>query len=302
MLTTTKPWPAFFLLFALALSASAALGTAPESTAQSGSAANSTTSQSTARSAPDFEERAWRVLWLGLHEPRAGKRAEAVKALSLVQGSPRAMAFALRALNDKNALVRTAAAATLGELHVRKAIPALRAALSDKQISVVLAAAHALYVLKDPAAFEIYYSILMGDRKSSEGMIQSQLDRLKDPKQIVEMGFQEGLGFVPFGGMGYEAYRTLLNHDSSPVRAAAARFLALDPDSITEDALIQTALADKNLIVREAAIDALAQRGNPKCIERLSKNLDDNKYQVRYRTAATIIRLSRINRARSERK
>lgn len=213
------------------------------------------------------------------------------------------MTFALRALNDKNALVRTAAAATLGELHVRKAIPALRLALSDKEVSVMLAAAHALYILKDPAGFDIYYSILMGDKKSSQGIIQSQLDRLKDPKQVAEMGFQEGLGFVPFGGMGYEAYRTLMNHDSSPVRAAAARFLALDPDSITEDALIQTALADKNVIVREAAIDALAQRGDPKCIERLAKNLEeDNKYQVRYRTAATIIRLSHIGRARSARK
>jgi len=32
----------------------------------------------------------------------------------------------------------------------------------------------------------------------------------------------------------------------SPVRAAAARYLALDPDSISEDALIQVAAADKN--------------------------------------------------------
>src|SRR5579884_755767 len=218
------------------------------------------------KSAPDFEDDAWRVLWLGFHNPRAAKRMEAVKALSLISGNRRAVTFSLRALNDRDSRVRTAAAATLGELHATNAIPALKAALSDKDISVMLAATHALYVLKDPTAYEIYYAILMGDKKTSQGLIQAQIDRLKDPKQVAQMGFEEGLGFVPFGGMGYEAYRTIRKHDSSPVRAAAARFLALDPDSITEDALVQTALADKNTVVREAALDALAQRGDPKCI------------------------------------
>jgi HEAT repeat protein len=164
--------------------------------------------------------------------------------------------------------------------------------LSDKDASVMLASAHALYVLKDPTAYEIYYAILMGDKKTSAGLIQSQMDRLKDPKQMAQMGFEEGIGFVPYAGMGYEAYRQLMKHDNSPVRAAAARYLALDPDSVTEDALIQVALADKNIIVRAAALDALAERADPKCIERLAINLDESKYPVRYRTAATIIRLA----------
>jgi HEAT repeat protein len=80
------------------------------------------------------------------------------------------------------------------------------------------------------------------------------------------------------------------------VRAAAARFIALDPDSISEDALIQVAVADKNIFVREAALDALAERSDPKCIERLAINLDETKYPVRYRTAATVIRLASVDR------
>jgi HEAT repeat protein len=96
--------------------------------------------------------------------------------------------------------------------------------------------------------------------------------------------------------MGYEAYRQLMKHDSSPVRAAAARYLALDPDSISEDALIQVAAADKNIIVREAALDALAQKSDPKCIQRLAINLNDDKYAIRYRTAAAVIRLARADR------
>ncbi|MGH9516394.1 MAG: HEAT repeat domain-containing protein [Terriglobales bacterium] len=244
----------------------------------------------------ELEEKSWLILQAGLHSKRVAQRVEAVKAISLLQGNRQAVRFALRALRDNNPKVRAAGAATLGELNATATIPALKAMLSDKDAAVMLASAHALYLLKDPVAYEIYYAILMGDKKTSAGMIQSQVDRLKDPKQVAQMGLQEGIGFVPYAGMGYEAYRQLMKHDSSPVRAAAARVLALDADSISEDALIQVALADKNVMVREAALDALAQRSDPKCIERLAINLDENKYPVRYRTAATVIHLASADR------
>jgi HEAT repeat protein len=96
--------------------------------------------------------------------------------------------------------------------------------------------------------------------------------------------------------MGYEAYRQIMKKDNSPIRAAAARFLARDPDPVSQDALLQTALADKNDIVRQAALDALAERGDPRCVERLMKNLSDEKDAIRYRTAATIIHLSGVSR------
>jgi HEAT repeat protein len=211
-----------------------------------------------------------------------------------MQGDEHALKFALRALHDKNSRVRAAAASTLGSLHSEQAIPELRAALSDKETSVMLAASQALYAMKDPAAYDIYYAILMGDKKSSAGLVQSQINRLKDPKQVAEMGFQEGLGFVPYGGMGYEAYRTIKSKNSAPARATAARLLALDPDPVSEDALMQAALADKDQAVRQAALDALAQRGDPRCMERLSRNLTYKRYAVRYRSAATIIHLGSL--------
>jgi HEAT repeat protein len=241
---------------------------------------------------PEFTETAWRELRLGLQDPKSSNRMEAVRALSLLTGNRRAFTLALRALNDNDSRVRAAAASTLGDLRNPGAIPALKAALTDKEISVMLAAAHALYLFKDPIAYEVYYAILMGDRKTSAGLIQAQVDRLKDPKQVVEMGLQEGLGFVPYAGMGVEAYKALMKHNNAPVRAAVARYLATDPDPVTEDALVQTALADRDTIVRQAALDALAQRGDPRCIEPLSRNLHEKIYAVRYRTAATIIRLS----------
>jgi HEAT repeat protein len=153
-----------------------------------------------------------------------------------------------------------------------------------------------LLLLKDSSAYEISYAIMMGYKEGSTGLVESQINRIKDPKQVAEMGISEGVGFVPFGGMGYEAFRQIRNHDSSPVRAAAARFLANDPDSMSEDALVQTAVADKEDAVRLAALDAFTQRGNPRCIEHLLKNLDDSKPAVRYHTAAVILHLSDITK------
>ena len=257
-------------------------------------------------SEPSPQEQAWGILHDGLTDNRATKRAEAVQSLSLLTGDRRAANFGLRALHDSDAHVRSAAATTLGQLHARNAIPALKQALSDNDDEAILvmvdeahrshsSALHARLLQALPNCARIGFTgtpILMGDKKASEGLVQAQLNRLKDPKQMAELGFQEGMGFVPFGGMGVEAYRAISKKDSAPVRAAAARILSVDPDPVSEDALIQAALADKNAIVRQAALDALAQRGDPKCIERLLKNLSDSNNAVRYRTAAAILRLS----------
>lgn len=251
-------------------------------------------------SAPDVREQAWVVLTSGLRHHHASNRAAALQALGLMTRNRRAAQFAIRALIDKDFHVRAAAALSLGPMDAREAKPALHDALNDPEVSVALAATHSLYLLKDKQAYEIYYAILMGDRKSSNGLIQSQLDRLKDPKQMMQMGFEEGISFVPFGGMGYEAWRELHRPDGAGARAVAAGFLVHDPDQITEDALIQTALADKNQEVRIAAVDALAQRGDPKCIERLAKNLTEDKSAVQYRTAAAILHLSDLEKRRKK--
>ena len=245
---------------------------------------------------PDTREQAWAVLNEGLKHDHASHRMIAVQALSLMAKNRTAERLAMRALKDHDIKVRASAATTLGLLNARQAIPALRQALQDPQIVVVLSAAQALYLMKDPSAYDIYYAILMGDRKSNNGLLQSQLDRLKDPKQMMQLGIQEGISFVPFGGMGYEAFRELKSHNGASARAAAARFLARDPDQITEDALLQAAVADKDEEVRLAALDALAERGNPKCIERLAKNLNEDKSAVRYRTAAAILHLGDLEK------
>jgi hypothetical protein len=68
--------------------------------------------------------------------------------------------------------------------------------------------------------------VLTGERRAGKGLIKEQLDTLKDKKKMAKMGFEEGIGFIPFAGMGYEAFKTVTKNDSSPVRAAAAKQLA----------------------------------------------------------------------------
>jgi len=236
--------------------------------------------------------KAWAVLHRGLKSDKVLHRLLSVRSLSLMRHDPKAVEFAEQALDDRDRHVRAAAAETLGQLQSQSSVPKLRGALHDREILVVLAAAHSLYLLKDPSAFPVYYAILMGDRKGSEGLVESQLDRLHDPRQLMQMGFEEGIGFVPYGGMGYEAYRQIRGHDPSAVRAVAARSLARDPDSVSEDALMQVALSDNSEPVRLAALDALAERDDPRPIERLVRNLSETRLAVRYRTAAVILHLS----------
>ena len=240
---------------------------------------------------PSIRDQAWTVLHDGLHDRKATHRVLAVQALSLIPHNHRATQLAEGALKDLDRRVRAAAATSLGQMHASGSAALLKQALDDPETSVMLAAAYSLLLLKDPSAYEIYYAILMGDKKTSSGLVKSQLDRLRDPKQVAQMGFEEGIGFVPYAGIGYGAYREIRNRDHSSVRSLAARALAHDPDEVSQDALIQSALADKNEAVRLAALDALAERGDPAYIERLRQNLSEEKLAVRYRTAAVILHL-----------
>ena len=89
---------------------------------------------------------------------------------------------------------------------------------------------------------------------------------LRDKKALAQMGIQAGLGFVPFGSLGYTVFRTATKDDESPVRAAAAQKLVRDSDPKTAEALMSAA-SDEKWIVRAAVINAIAQRGDAKFLK-----------------------------------
>jgi HEAT repeat protein len=241
-------------------------------------------------------DHAWQVLQEGVKDKDAHTRAIAIRSLGLVPQDRDAERLAIEALKDTVTEVRVAAASSLGQMRARNSIPALQEALKDNDVSVIVAAASSLRALGDTAAFLVYYAILTGERKSGQGLADQQKKMFSDPKKMAQMGFDVGIGFIPFAGMGLGAVKTLTQDDESPIRAAAAVALAKDPDPKSGQALL-TATQDKSWIVRAAALDAIAQRDDPACVSEIVMALSDAKPEVKYTAAAAVYRLTSGRRA-----
>jgi HEAT repeat protein len=273
-----------------------------ETTTESGStkrlARNARTEAPTSLSQPsELKKRAWEILQGGAKAKKTGDRAAAIHALGLMPHDSRGRRMAEAALADDAAEVRSAAAAALGEMGSRRSVPKLKAATDDKDPLVVLAAAQALVLLSDDSGYDVYYEVLTGERKAGKGVL-SQAAAFKDPKKLAELGFQEGLGFIPFARLGWKAFKAIKPNDSSPARAAAALTLAKDPDPKTTE-ILANAAGDKHWIVRAAALEALAKRGDPAALSTVGLYLSDEEGEVRYTASATALRLMAIKKARS---
>lgn len=240
---------------------------------------------------PTPVENAWSVLQYGIKENSSDRRAQAVHALGSLSQNARAENLVEPALKDSDRNVRAEAATSLGRMNATSAIPALKKALNDEEIKVVLSAADALYKLHDPAAFEVYYAILTGERKGTPGLVESQLNRLRNRKELEKLVFETGIGFVPFGSIGYEAWRTITRNDATLVKVDAALKLAKDPDPASGRALVETCQDDK-WQVRAAAAHAIATRGDIALLKTLIPLLNDTSDTVRYESAASLIWLS----------
>ena len=243
-------------------------------------------------------ERSWQILHAGLEMDNTEKRVKALTALGVLRNNREAEKLALTALKDQKAEVRAAAAAALGTMQASRAKDALEVALDDTSPAVVLAAANSLMLLKDPNfAYDVYYGVLTGTMRTNDGAIKEQVKEqlkiLHDKKKLAELGIEQGVGFIPYGGLGYGVVRTLVKNDNSPIRAAAAKKLAHDPDPATAKALV-AATQEKNPVVRVAALEAIAERGDRSLISQITPSLDDDKDEVRYTGAACIVRLSSL--------
>jgi len=239
------------------------------------------------------EKDAWKILETGIANTNATERAAAVRVLGLVPDNHRAVQIAENALLDKEAGVRAAGAAALGKMGSKKSTAKLHLLLKDPEVSVVMVAAHALRALGDPIAYEVYYAILTGERKTGEGLMDQQKKMLHDPKKMAQFGVEEGIGFVPFGGVALGAFKMIRKDDVSPVRAGAAAALASDPDARSGQALVEAA-SDKSEIVRVAALDSIAIRNDASLIPSIVPMLKDENDGVRYTAAAAIVRLSKL--------
>jgi len=238
-------------------------------------------------------EKAWGILRDGIKDKSADRRAQAVRALGLLNRDIQAEEAAIGALKDDKANVRLAAVVALGSMHAEHAKLELEGALEDSEPAVVLAVANSLLLIHDDLGYDIYFAVLTGERRADKGLIKGELDTLKNKKQMAKLGFEEGIGFIPFAGMGYEAFKTVTKNDSSPLRAAAAKQLAHDADPATTKALV-AATTDKKWQVRAAALEAIAQRDDRSVLHEIAPALEDEKDVVRFTAAACVAHLSAL--------
>lgn len=240
------------------------------------------------------DEVAWRILENGVHEGNPIKRRQVVLAMNLVLPGARPVALIEEALADKDAGVREAACATLGEIKSRTSIPKLQTAISDAVPEVTFAAAKALYNMGDPAGTAALTEVLLGEHADSSGFVSGSIRSMKlklhDPKALLLLGVNEGAGLAGPFGMGVPIAEGLLKDNQASGKTVAALLLATDRSPESLDAL-RKALEDKNWTVRTAAVRAIGKRNATTLYDNVAMLLDDKRDEVQYSTAAAVIRL-----------
>jgi hypothetical protein len=91
--------------------------------------------------------------------------------------------------------------------------------------------------VKTPRTNELYFDVLVGERKEGKNLFAEQMNDLRTPERAIKFAFDQGIGFVSYAGYGMEMVRAWKKRDPSPTRAAAARELAEDPNPRTSLAL-----------------------------------------------------------------
>lgn len=242
-------------------------------------------------------DRAWRTLTDGLNAKKFSDRVIALKAMADLGPNPKGVRLVAAVLKDKDPDVRAQAAATLGEMKSRAAIPALRAALDEDAPQVSFAAAKSLWQLGDNAGRRVLLDVLQGDKGTKDGFVASHKReakrQLQDKKALVAMGAEKGAGeFLPGPlSMGVGLAKQQFSAGTDPARVACADLLSRRPDKATMLAL-KAALVDRDWSVRAAAAMALGRMGRPGTQHWLEFALEDGKPAVRDAAAVGILRMS----------
>ena len=71
-------------------------------------------------------------------------------------------------------------------MHASGADAGLKEAVNDRNLSVVMAAAHALHLLNDPGVLRaLTTKVYTGERKNDSGLIAHEMKVIHDPKQVI---------------------------------------------------------------------------------------------------------------------
>jgi HEAT repeat protein len=292
-----------FLLVAAAALAAGQNSTLPKSdNSKSGPAASAPASENgrapaAAKATEAGPTEAWKMLSDSAASDKLRDRSDAISALTMLDTDRRAIALVSHGLDDKEETVRMLAATSLGDMKARPAIPKLKSALDDKSAQVSFAAAQALWKMGDRSGRDIFYDVLVGERKVKPGPIKEKMQQARmemhDPKALALIGVNEASGaFLGPFSMGVSMVEEYAKNGGQSVQALCAQILATDKSSQTVDQL-DLALADKNWTVRAAAARSLAKLNDRGALPELKDIMQNDKSQpARLAAAAAVIHLS----------
>ena len=195
---------------------------------------------------------------------------------------------------DKDVPTRITIIATLGSFNNPAVIPSLQKALKDPVPEVDLAAALALWGLKQPDGKVFLLDVLAGKQKTSSSFMSSEkrsLVRMTHTPTTTLLGIVANQFALPGLGSGMESAVGLSADPASMASASVIFALAKDKhDPTVWDALV-AAMGDKEWATRAAAVHVVAMHDDPALIDKVLPLMDDKKEQVSFRAAAGYIRL-----------
>jgi HEAT repeat protein len=245
-------------------------------------------------------DRARGILLAGFEDKDPDVRVQAVKALGMVGRNEQMTKSLVDHLDDKDVKVRIAAISTIVDLKDNFAIvPLQKRLIVDDVPEVAFSAAKALYVLKDPQGKIALEAMFSKDMKSGSGFIRTTVRDLvrtvKTPRSAMLFALRNGVGYIPVPGLGegVGAAIDLLTDGDLSARANVVLIIVTDK-SEENRAMIATSLTDSDWTVRAAGLQALAMLNWVEFLPQVESLLDDKKDKVRFRAAATYLRLTTI--------
>lgn len=238
------------------------------------------------------------VLEQGAADPDPNVRREVAVALGLLSRRDSSTRLLEKLAADKDHLVREAALVSIGELLDPRLAKAAHQALEDDVPEVAFAAARTLFKLNQPEGKQLLVEIVQREAPAKSGFVRAKLRdvarRMKRPKSAMLFVVQQGVGFIPVPGFGagFSAMSSLVGDPDFSARATA--LLVLSPDRSPEvRSEIEQAFNDSDWSMRAAATQIAASRNERAWRFRLVPLFEDTNRRVRYRAAASFLRLSR---------
>jgi HEAT repeat protein len=242
--------------------------------------------------------RAREVLKSGAANSDPNTRRDVAVALSVVGRGDAVTELLPTLAKDKDALVREAAIVSIGELKEARLSQAAKDALEDDVPEVAFAAARTLFALKQPEGEQLLIEVVEKEAKAKSGFVRLKfrdvMRRMKVPRTAILFVAGQGVGFIPVPGVGegFSALSSLVADSEFSARASALLVLSADRSSnVTK--LIEEAFNDDDWSMRAAAIQIAGTRNQRQWRPRLISLFEDTSPKVRYRAAATYLRLER---------